>query len=98
MLEEAWDRGVQINTISLFPSHSFLDLLTLIIFVKIVKESQTIRTFSSMLLPGVQTCGFVFCLWCVGSLVVFSEVKTTALCPLLLTFGLNQIIFGPEID
>lgn len=93
---------MQINTNSLFPSHSFLALLTVIIFIKISQEKSNHSHFFSHAAPKssdlwlCSACGVWAALFC------FFEVNATALCPLLLTFRLNQIILhlkwaGPRV-
>lgn len=83
---------MQISTISLFPSHPFLALLTVIILVKISQGKSNHSHFSFHAAPRssdlylCSACG----VW--AALLCFFEVNATALCPLLLTFGLNQII------
>lgn len=86
------DCDVQINTISLFPFHSFLALLTVIIFVKISQGKSNHSHVFSHAVPRssdlwlCSACG----MW--AALLCFFEVNATALCPLLVTFGHNQIV------
>lgn len=94
LLKCAWRGhcGVQINTIRFFPSLFFLALLTVTIFVKISWGKSNHSHFFSHAAPQSLDLWLCSAFSVFAVLLCFFEKNATALCPLLLTFVLNQIV------